>query len=314
MSLCIFRGSQCLSHDLGPAHPENPDRLYAIEDQLLASGVDLLCQHAEAPAISQQALARVHDAEYVQQLFERGQLKNGIDWLDEDTGLMAHTLQAARQAAGACCAAVDYVMAGPGRQGFCLVRPPGHHAEHGQAMGFCMFNNIVLAAQRAIDKYQLKRIAIVDFDVHHGNGTEQLVAGRPEVLLFSSFEHPLYPHSGCEPQADNIITAPLPAGADGDAFRAAVSPWLDKLEAFQPQLILISAGFDGHAEDPMAHLRLTEDDYKWISYELRQLADRHCQGRIVSSLEGGYDPSALGRSVVAHLKGLSGDGNETGGA
>jgi acetoin utilization deacetylase AcuC-like enzyme len=195
-----------------------------------------------------------------------------------------------------------------------MVRPPGHHAEKDKAMGFCFFNNVALAAAHALNKYALERVAIIDFDVHHGNGTQHIFEGESRVLMCSSFEHPLYPFTGTQPHADNIVAAPLNAGATGKEFREAASNWFSRLHSFKPQLIVISAGFDAHAEDPMAHLRFSEDDYKWISHQLRDLADTYCHGRVVSSLEGGYDLSALGRSVVAHLKGLGGDNQETGGA
>ena len=240
--------------------------------------------------------------------------KSGQVWVSDETVMTPETLSAALYAAGAGVEAVDWVMNGEDRQGFCMVRPPGHHALRDSAMGFCIFNNIAVAAKYAVKQYALKRVAIVDFDVHHGNGTEDIVGGDRHIMMCSSFQHPFYPHSGAPISASNILIAPLDAGATGEQFRSRVSYWFEALRNYQPELILISAGFDAHAEDGMAHIRLREDDYKWISYELRKVADECCQGRIVSTLEGGYSLSALGRSVVAHLKGLMGDKMETGGA
>ena len=319
MTIKIFRGKHGTKHDLGNEHPESPDRLFAIDDQLLSSGLEMICEHGDATPIPEAYLSLAHDPYYIKSVFDRAAQVSFSDdektmyagettptaWLDEDTGLMKHSLTAALESAGAGCNAVDYVMAGTERQAFCATRPPGHHATYDSAMGFCVFNNIVLAARYALQNYNLQRVAIVDFDVHHGNGTEQIVAGDQRIMLCSSFQHPFYPHSGAPVSASNILAVPLEAGITGDVFREKVQHWFNALSNFQPQLILISAGFDGHAEDPMAHLRLVEDDYFWISQALRRVADSCCEGRIVSMLEGGYDLSALGRSVVAHLKGLS---------
>jgi acetoin utilization deacetylase AcuC-like enzyme len=214
-----------------------------------------------------------------------------------------HTLRAALRAAGAAVMAVDLVMGGSVKKAFCSVRPPGHHAERHRAMGFCFFNNVVVGARHAIDSHGLERVAIVDFDVHHGNGTEDLVAGDDRILFCSSFQHPFYPHSGLDCQASNVINVPLPVGTEGPGFQAAVeAEWLPLLEAFAPQLILVSAGFDAHAADDMAGLKLVEADYAWISARLAEQADRSAGGRIVSVLEGGYELHALARSVEAHLK------------
>lgn len=310
MTLRIYRGKDCVHHDVGHDHPESPDRIYAIDDQLLASGLDMICEHADARPVRREYLALAHDPYYVDSVFERAP-KTGTIWLDDDTGMTPITLSAALYAAGAGCDAVDWVMEGDNRQAFCLVRPPGHHAEYDSAMGFCFFNNIAVAARYALQKYELSRVAIVDFDVHHGNGTENIIAGDQRIMMCSSFQHPFYPHSGSPVSASNILSVPLAAGATGDVFREKVAHWFQALENFQPQLILISAGFDAHAEDPMAHIRLKEDDYKWVSAKLREVADHCCHGRIVSTLEGGYNLSALGRSVVAHLRGLNGESEMT---
>jgi acetoin utilization deacetylase AcuC-like enzyme len=319
MTIRIYRAKHGTKHDLGKTHPESPDRLFAIDDQLLASGLDMICEHADASAIAEPYLQLAHDPYYIKSVFERAAQANFSDeektvyssdkqtvaWLDEDTGLMRHSLSAALESAGAGRNAVDWVMEGEDRQAFCATRPPGHHATYDSAMGFCFFNNIVIAARYALQNYDLKRVAIVDFDVHHGNGTEHIVAGDQRIMLLSSFQHPFYPHCGSPVSASNILAVPLEAGTTGEVFREKVGHWFNALNNFQPELILISAGFDAHAEDPMAHLRLVEDDYFWISQQLREVADKCCKGRIVSMLEGGYNLSALGRSVVAHLKGMS---------
>lgn len=323
MTIRIYRGKHCTQHDLGAEHPESPDRLFAIDDQLLSSGMEMVCEHADAKPIAEAYLSLAHDPYYIKSVFERAKgvpssrVNSGVSlieqhhnkpkvaWLDDETGIMEHTLDAALESAGAGCDSVDWVMKGDDRQAFCSTRPPGHHATYDSSMGFCLFNNVVIAARYALQNYQLSRVAIIDFDVHHGNGTEHIVAGDQRIMLCSSFQHPFYPHSGSPVSASNILSVPLDAGANGEVFRHKVGHWFSALSNFQPELIFISAGFDGHAEDPMAHLRLVEDDYFWISQHIRRIADECCHGRVVSMLEGGYDLSSLGRSVVAHLKGLS---------
>lgn len=304
MTLRIYRGKTCIAHEMGEGHPESPDRLYAIDDQLLASGLEMICEHADATPVSQETLKLAHDPYYVQSIFQRAP-EHGLVWLDNDTAMSPHTLNAALEAAGAACDAVDYVLAGDTRQAFCLVRPPGHHAEYACAMGFCIFNNVAVAARYALSKPGIERVAIVDFDVHHGNGTEDIVKGDNRILFCSSFQHPFYPHSGSPAAAENVHVAPLNAGTTGAQFRQAISGWFPVTRDFAPQLIIVSAGFDGHAEDHMAHWQLRENDYLWVSACLREIADECCKGRIVSSLEGGYNLSALGRSVVAHLRGIA---------
>jgi acetoin utilization deacetylase AcuC-like enzyme len=218
-----------------------------------------------------------------------------------------HSLSAALHAAGAVVLGVDLVMSGQSTAVFCNVRPPGHHAEHDRAMGFCIFNNVAVGAAHACQVHQLERVAIVDFDVHHGNGTEDIFRDQPNVMFCSTFQHPFYPNTGTEIDSDHIVNVPLSAGADGDSFRVAVeSHWLPKLEAFQPELILISAGFDAHIEDDIAGLCLVEKDFAWVTAEIKKVADKYANGRIVSTLEGGYALSALGRSVAAHISALLG--------
>ncbi|WP_372625612.1 histone deacetylase family protein [Arsukibacterium sp.] len=304
MAITVFSHAFCRQHDVGTDHPECPERLDAINDQLIRSGLDYVLQQKDATAATRADLCRAHSTLYVNELFAKAPTEGHI-WLDADTQMMNKTLQAALYAAGSGINAVDEVMQASDKQAFCAIRPPGHHATHEQAMGFCFFNNIAIAAEYALNHYKLKRVAIVDFDVHHGNGTEDIFKHEPRVLFCSSFEYPLYPNTGADTVSDHIINLPLPGGCKASQWRSAVSSnWLPALNAFAPELVLVSAGFDGHAEDEMAHFMLREDDYHWLATELKALANKHCQGRVVAMLEGGYALSALGRSVVAFLKGL----------
>ncbi|WP_226703689.1 histone deacetylase family protein [Microbulbifer elongatus] len=302
----VFTSPACNLHDTGENHPECPARLDAIQDQLLSSGMEYVLRFFDAPEATREQLERVHTPDYVASIFARAP-SEGIEVLDEDTRMCPQSLAAALHAAGAAVDAVDKVIDGEVNSAFCSVRPPGHHAEREKAMGFCLFNNIAIGAAHARAAHSLERVAILDFDVHHGNGTEDFVAGREGYLLCSSFQSPYYPFSGTGELPANIVNTPLEAGAEGDALRDLVSnQWLPVLEKFKPQMLFISAGFDGHIEDAMAQLRFREEDYLWVTERLREFADTHCDGRIVSALEGGYALSALGRSVVAHLKGLIG--------
>ena len=295
-----------LRHEIGAHHPESPARLHAISDQLIAAGIEPFLLHRDAEPATREQIERVHDAAYVDEVFAAAP-EEGLVWLDGDTAMNAYTLEAALHAAGATVRAVDMLMSGDARRAFCAVRPPGHHAERDTAMGFCIFNNIAVGAAHAIAAHGLERIAIVDFDVHHGNGTENIFSGDNRVLFCSSFQHPFYPGSGAGETAANVINCPLPATTDGADFRATVrAHWLPALEAFEPQLILVSAGFDGHLEDDMAEMRLREPDYEWVTREICDLADRYAGGRVVSALEGGYNLSALGRSVAAHIRAMMG--------
>jgi acetoin utilization deacetylase AcuC-like enzyme len=306
MAITLFSHPSCYRHLAGEDHPEQPARLSAINDQLIRSGLEFVLQQRDASPATKQDLYRAHSRLYVDQLFAKAP-QQGFIWLDPDTQMMSHSLEAALHAAGAAINAVDQVMGGTNEQAFCNIRPPGHHATRDQAMGFCLFNNIAVAASYAMEKYQLSRIAIVDFDVHHGNGTEDIFSGDERVLFCSSFQHPFYPHTGTTATAANIINVPLPALCKPQQWREQVAAhWFSPLQQFAPQLLLISAGFDGHREDDMAQFLLSEDDYSWLTTELKRIADQHCHGRIVSILEGGYALSALGRSVVAHLKALIG--------
>ena len=296
----------CHLHEMGPEHPECPARLDAISDQMLSSGIMPYLAHEESPAATYEQIARVHPVSYIESLRARQPLQ-GYAELDSDTFMNPHTFDAALHAAGAGIAAVDAVMTGRAETAFCAVRPPGHHAMPTQAMGFCFFNNIAIAARHALEVYGLTRIAIADFDVHHGNGTEAVFAYRePRVLMCSFFQHPFFPHTGDDCDAANMVNVPVAAYSKGGAIRELVErDWLPKLAAHRPELILISAGFDAHREDDMAQLGLVEADYQWITERLVEVADRHASGRIVSMLEGGYDLSALGRSAVAHVRALA---------
>ena len=304
MSIAYITHSDCLLHDIGSDHPEQPARLNAIQDQLISSGIEFIVIRHDAPPIDRVHLDRVHDPDYVSEIITEAP-GEGILQLDSDTFMMPKTLDAALRAAGAVIHGVDLIMNGDAHTVFCAVRPPGHHAGRHRAMGFCYFNNIAVGTAYALDAKGLDRVAIIDFDVHHGNGTEEIFHDDPRVMFCSSFQHPFYPFTGHESGNDHIVNIPLPAGADGEVFRRKVeSYWLPALNKFQPQLVMISAGFDAHAEDEMGNLRLRETDYTWISSELKIIADKYAEGRIVSVLEGGYALSALGRSVVAHLNAL----------
>jgi acetoin utilization deacetylase AcuC-like enzyme len=289
-------------HDMGPYHPECPARIAAIGDRLISSGLDAYLHHHTAPAATREQLARAHGSDYIASI-DAASPASGLHYLDPDTALCPHSLEAARHAAGAVVLATDLVLTGKASTAFCAVRPPGHHAERGRAMGFCLFNNVAVGALHAIEQHGLERVAIIDFDVHHGNGTEDIFDDDPRVLMVSTFQHPLYPYSGTDNPSPNMVNVPLPAGSGSDAFRqAVVDHWLPALEAHSPQLLYISAGFDAHREDPLAGLKLTEADYAWVTRELLGVAKVHGRGRIVSTLEGGYALSALGRSVTEHIR------------
>jgi len=290
---------------MGPYHPECPDRLGAIGDRLIASGVDGHLQHYTAPAASREQLERVHGSGYIDAI-EAASPDSGLNYLDPDTALCPDSLDAARHAAGAVVLGVDLVMRDECETAFCAVRPPGHHAERGRAMGFCVFNSVAVGAAHALAVHGLSRVAVVDFDVHHGNGTEDIFAGDEHVLMVSFFQHPFYPYSGAEHSAKNMVNLPVPAYTRGMAIRELIEvAWLPALEEFKPEMIFISAGFDAHREDDLGQLGLVEADYKWITMKIKEIAAKYAKGRIVSSLEGGYNLDALGRSVEAHLRVLA---------
>ena len=309
MPTAVYSHAECRLHDMGEGHPECPQRLAAISDQLIASGLDIALEHREAPLATMEQLGRAHSSGYVAELkefLEQVQHSGQSRHLDPDTLACPGTWAAALRAAGAAVAATEAVVAGELSNAFCLVRPPGHHATRDEAMGFCFFNNVAVAARHALDVLGLQRVAIIDFDVHHGNGTEDIVAGDDRILMVGFFQHPWYPYSGDPPQADNLVNLPVPAHTRGAAIRALIeAQWLPRLHAFAPQMLFISAGFDAHRDDGLAQLELLEADYAWITRQLVAVAQRHAHGRIVSCLEGGYHLGALGRSVVAHLRELS---------
>ncbi|KQR84464.1 deacetylase [Burkholderia sp. Leaf177] len=305
MATGFYTHPDCLLHDMGPWHPECPARLQAIEDQLIASRIDSGIEREEAPLASVEDLARVHTRAHIDFVKQTAPLTGRAE-IDPDTLMSPGSYQAALRAAGATIAATDAVIAGTYDNAFCSVRPPGHHAEPARAMGFCFFNNIAIAARHALEVHGLQRVAIIDFDVHHGNGTEAAFSGDPRVLMCSFFQHPFYPYSGADNHAPNMVNLPMPARTKGMAVREAVDMmWLPKLDEFKPEMIFVSAGFDAHREDDLGNMGLVEDDYTWLTEQIRAVAKRHAKGRIVSSLEGGYNLSALGRSVVAHVRALA---------
>jgi acetoin utilization deacetylase AcuC-like enzyme len=305
MKTAYISHKDCLKHDMGAGHPESPARLHAIQDQLIASGIFDFLNHYDAPKASKEALALVHAAEYIDSVFKLSP-SAGLVHLDGDTAMNPYSLSATLHATGAVVKGVDLVMSGSVQNAFCSIRPPGHHAGRASAAGFCIFNHVAVAAAHALKNHGLQRVAIADFDVHHGDGTEDIFHDDPRVMLCSTFRHPYYPYKGAESGNDHIINVPLAAGSNGDVFRAAVTEqWLPALERFKPQLVLISAGFDAHREDDMGGLALREADYLWITEVLKDVAKRHCNNRIVSTLEGGYSLHALGRSVMTHIKSLS---------
>ena len=292
---------------MGDWHPESPDRLQAIEDQLILARLDGLLERRDAPLAEVPAILRNHSEGALALVRDNTPRAQGEHYpLDGDTILCAHSYRAALRAAGAALAATDAVIAGSIDNAFCAIRPPGHHARPTQPMGFCLFNNVAIAARHALDSHGLQRVAIVDFDVHHGNGTAESFRDDPRVLMASFFQHPFYPYTEPEPQTATCVNIPVPGGSGGDVVRELVSKhWLPALHAFQPEMLFISAGFDAHREDDLGGMGLVEDDYAWITREMMAIARQYAQGRIVSCLEGGYNLSALGRSVVAHLKVLA---------
>ena len=305
MTTLLYTHSACLAHEPGRNHPESPARLRAILDALSAPAFSPLVRR-DAPLAETAHLVRVHDAEFVDQVIATIP-KTGRAYLDADTAVSPGSREAALRAAGALVAAVDAIMAGEGDNAFCAVRPPGHHAEPRRAMGFCLFNNVAIGALHARSAHQLNRPAVIDFDVHHGNGTQARFAADPDLFFASTHQWPLYPGTGGpdEHGVGNIFNLTLAPGSGSDSFREAMTHHIiPALDAFAPDIILISAGFDAHAEDPLANLRFVESDYAWVTSELVEMARRHCQGRIVSTLEGGYNLDALTRSVEAHVTSL----------
>jgi acetoin utilization deacetylase AcuC-like enzyme len=305
MSTAFISHADSLQHEMGSHHPECPARVQAIEDQLILSRIDAYLTYIDPPLATEQQLALVHTPEHIERV-KSSSPASGYYAIDGDTTMNPYTWQAALRSAGGAIAAVDAVMNKKASNAFSCLRPPGHHAEPHQAMGFCFFNNVAIAAKYALEHYGLERVAVIDFDVHHGNGTEAAFINEPRVLMCSYFQHPFYPYS--EPRTDlpNMVNVPLPAYTAGPAVREVVElGWMPRLREFKPQFIFISAGFDAHREDDMGQMGLVEADYAWITRQLMTVANETAEGRIVSCLEGGYNLSALARSVVAHLKELA---------
>ncbi|GAA4342619.1 histone deacetylase family protein [Variovorax defluvii] len=309
-----FTHRDCWKHDMGMGHPECPQRLDAIEDRLLLTGVADALEHGEVPLATLQQITRAHSVahmEHLEALNDRlvaDEPAGGPTHaqLDPDTALTRFTMLAARRAAGAAIAATDAVISGALENAFCAVRPPGHHACHDKAMGFCFINNVAVGVRHAIEVHGLERVAIVDFDVHHGNGTEDIFSNDPRVLMVSFFQHPFYPYSGTDHPASNMLNLPVPAYTKGMDVRELIEAcWVPRLEDFRPQMVFVSAGFDAHRDDDLGQLRLNESDFAWITERIRAVARRHAQGRIVSMLEGGYNLDALAASVEAHVRVLA---------
>jgi acetoin utilization deacetylase AcuC-like enzyme len=308
-----FTHKDCWRHEMGNGHPECPQRLDAIEDRLLITGLDQALERREATAASMADMELAHGRMHLASL--RG-LSDGLRddiaaggpthaQVDPDTSINIHSWDAILMAAGAAIDATDAIMAGEMVNAFCAVRPPGHHATRNQAMGFCFVNNVAVAAKYALERHGLKRVAIIDFDVHHGNGTEDIVAGDERILMCSFYQHPYYP-AWDHATAPNLVNLPVPAYTKGMEIRELIDMmWMPRLDAHKPQMLFISAGFDAHREDDMGQLGLVEQDYIWITQRIKDVAQRHAQGRIVSCLEGGYDLSSLARSVEAHIRVLA---------
>ena len=301
MATALVTHPDCVLHEMGEGHPESPQRLRSILAALERSGLASKLQVHQAPLAEREHLERVHEPQLVDQVFTSAPSR-GYAYLDPDTSMKPKSLSAALHAAGAVVKATDLVMSGEAQNAFCAVRPPGHHATRARAMGFCIFNNVAIGAAHALEAHGLERVAILDFDVHHGNGTEDAFHEDPRVMMCSTFQHPYYPYSGADSGNAHIINVPLAATTGGRGFRAAVERfWLPALEAHQPQLVFVSAGFDAHRDDPLAYLEFDDEDYRWVTEKLVEVARRHAGGRVVSTLEGGYNVDALGRCVVEHV-------------
>ncbi|WP_108507967.1 histone deacetylase family protein [Polynucleobacter acidiphobus] len=304
MSTAYISHPDFMKHEMGRHHPECPERIAAIEDQLIQSRLDAHLKRIDPPLASDADITRVHSEDHLAFVKSKAP-SSGYSMIDGDTIMNPATLTVSLRAAGAAIAAVDAVMQGEVNNAFCAIRPPGHHAEPHRSMGFCVFNNVAIATRYAIEKYDLDRVAVIDFDVHHGNGTEAAFINDPHILMCSFFQHPFYPYSGLD-GGENMVNVPLPATTNGKIVRDMISKtWIPRLDEFKPQLIIISAGFDAHREDDLGQMGLVEDDYVWMTKQLMEVANRYCGGKIVSCLEGGYNLSALGRSVAAHLKTLA---------
>jgi acetoin utilization deacetylase AcuC-like enzyme len=305
MAVALLTHPDCVLHEMGAHHPESPERLRAVLAAIQASGLAPKLKVEQAPAATREQLLRVHAAEHVDFIFDSAPAAS-YAYLDPDTSMNPKSLSAALHAAGAVVRGTDLVMAGEASSAFCAVRPPGHHATPDRPMGFCLFNNVAIGAAHALEAHGLARVAVLDFDVHHGNGTEDAFHENPRVMMCSTFQHPYYPYCGADSGNEHIVNVPLPAMTGSRGFRDAVQQvWLPALERFKPELVFVSAGFDAHREDPLAYLELEDEDYRWVTEKLLDVARRHAKGRVVSTLEGGYNTVALGRCVVEHLEVLA---------
>ena len=297
----LYTHPDCEQHEM-PRHPERPDRLRSVMQRLSGNGMLNDMKVTLAEEISDEMLAMIHPIEYVEAINE-AEPQEGVIKVDPETYMSQGSSRAAKLAAGACLQATRDLLSGEEQRVFCAVRPPGHHAEVATAMGFCLFNNIAMAAEYALQDERINRVAIVDFDVHHCNGTVDIFKDRPEVMICSSFQDHYYPNRYLDYTNEHIINLPMAPGTTGDRWRTKVeAEWLPKLEDHQPDLLLISAGFDAHIDDPLAQIEFVEDDYAWVTGQLIDLAERNCEGRLMSTLEGGYDLEALARCVESHLK------------
>ncbi len=304
MSTALITHNDCVLHEISPGHPESPQRIGAILDQLKKENLYDYLTHYEAPLADASVAESCHPKSYIDSIVASSP-KTGRMQLDADTAMNPHSLNAALRGVGSGILATDKVISAEVDNAFCAVRPPGHHAEKSQAMGFCFFGNIAIAARHAINNHGLERVAIVDFDVHHGNGTEDIVEGDKSILFCSSFQHPFYP-GGYRPNVEGQrVNTPLPSGTGSEDFRHAIlDQWIPALNKFKPQMIFVSAGFDAHHEDPLAELELGDNDFVWITQQIMSVANEHANGRIVSMLEGGYSLTALARSATAHVREL----------
>jgi acetoin utilization deacetylase AcuC-like enzyme len=306
LTTAFISHQNCHLHDTGQEHPECAERLSAIDDKLLLSGLSDFLRNIDAPEVTRDQLLRAHTPGHLANM-DAMMPEEGYARLDPDTVVCPQTMQAAKHAAGAVVAAVDLVMAGNIDNAFCSVRPPGHHAESDRALGFCVFNNIAVGTRHALETHGLQKVAVLDFDVHQGNGTEDILIGDDRVLYCSVFQHPFFPYTSQPENSKQVISIPLDAGAGSIEFRNAVSDlWLPALEHFKPEMIFVSAGFDAHVDDDMSYVSLTDGDFLWVARQIQQVAENHASGRIVSVLEGGYEVNSLSRCVETHLKVLMG--------
>jgi acetoin utilization deacetylase AcuC-like enzyme len=306
LSTAFISHPDCHDHDTGEGHPENARRLSAIEDRLLSSRISDFVRYLDAPEVTREQLLRAHDGEYLA-MIDAVMPRQGYARLDPDTVISPGTLQAARRAAGSVVLAVDQIMAGEIKNAFCCVRPPGHHAERSRALGFCIYNNIAVGVKHALEAHGLKKVAVVDFDVHQGNGTEDILIGDDRVLYCSTFQHPFFPYTRLPENSERVISVPLDASAKSTEFRAAVTEhWLPALRRFRPEMIFVSAGFDAHRDDDMSYVSLTDADFQWIIEEIVKIAESSASGRIVSVLEGGYEIHSLARCAETHMRVLMG--------